>query len=131
MIVCRNEHPRAEAENSSIRIGARTFIGCYNNLRTGGGSIVIGDDVLTAQFVSIIAANHGTGKSGTIRSQPAPARRGVTVGNDVWIGVGAVLLPGVTVHDGAIVAAGAVVTGDVEAYTIVGGVPARPLGLRE
>ena len=131
MIFCRNAQPHAEAENSSIRIGARTFIGRYNNLRTGGGSILIGDDVITAQFVSIIAANHGTGRDGTIRSQPVPARRSVTIGNDVWIGAGAVLLPGVTVQQGAIVGAGAVVTKDVEAYSIVGGVPARPLGSRQ
>lgn len=47
----------------------------------------------------------------------------VTIGNDVWIGHGAIVLPGVTVGDGAVVAAGAVISKDVEAYTIVGGVP--------
>lgn len=52
---------------------------------------------------------------------------GVTIGNDVWIGHGAIILPGRSVGDGAIVAAGAVVTKDVPAYTIVAGVPARPV----
>lgn len=47
------------------------------------------------------------------------------IGNDVWIGHGVIVLPGVTVGDGAVLAAGAVVTKDVEAYTIVGGVPAK------
>jgi phosphonate metabolism protein (transferase hexapeptide repeat family) len=47
------------------------------------------------------------------------------IGNDVWIGHGVIVLPGVTVGDGAVLAAGAVVTKDVEPYTIVGGVPAR------
>ena len=49
----------------------------------------------------------------------------IIIGNDVWIGQNAVVLPGVTVHDGAVCAAGAVVTHDVPPYTIVGGVPAR------
>ena len=59
-------------------------------------------------------------------------RRGdrVIVGNDVWIGHAAILLPGVTVGDGAVIAAGAVVSRDVEPYTIVGGVPARPIRKR-
>lgn len=49
------------------------------------------------------------------------------IGNDVWIGHGAIILPGVSVGDGAVIAAGAVVTKDVNAYCIVGGVPATPI----
>lgn len=57
-------------------------------------------------------------------------RGDITVGNDVWIGYEAVLLSGVTIGDGAIVAARSVVTKDVPPYTIVGGVPARPIRRR-
>ncbi|MEM6649223.1 MAG: DapH/DapD/GlmU-related protein [Pseudomonadota bacterium] len=51
----------------------------------------------------------------------------VTIGHDVWIGHGATLLPGVTIGTGAVVAAGAVVSKNVADYTIVGGVPAKPI----
>jgi phosphonate metabolism protein (transferase hexapeptide repeat family) len=56
-------------------------------------------------------------------------RRGnrVTIGHDVWIGHGATILPGVSIGNGAVVGAGAVVSRDVAPYTIVGGVPARPI----
>ena len=57
-------------------------------------------------------------------------RGDIVIGNDVWIGYEAVILPGVRIGDGAIVAARAVVTKDVEPYTIVGGVPAKPIRKR-
>ena len=54
----------------------------------------------------------------------------VTIGNDVWIGHGAIVMPGVNIGHGAVIGSGAVVTKDVEAYVIVGGVPARPIRRR-
>lgn len=68
---------------------------------------------------------HDNSSGSEIRHNPS-----VVIGNDVWIGLNALLVPGVTVGDGAVVAAGAVVTRDVAPYTIVGGVPARPIRKR-
>ncbi len=66
----------------------------------------------------------GSGPGESFRKGP------VVIGNDVWIGADAVILRGVKIHDGAVVAAGAVVTRDVAPYSIVGGVPAREIGRR-
>ncbi len=54
----------------------------------------------------------------------------IVIGNDVWIGYEAVILSGVTIGDGAVIGSRAVVTKDVEPYTIVGGVPAKPIRKR-
>ncbi len=61
---------------------------------------------------------------------PMPSRGDTVVGNDVWFGYGVTVMPGVRIGDGAIVAAGSVVTGDVPPYTVVGGNPARPIRTR-
>jgi acetyltransferase-like isoleucine patch superfamily enzyme len=115
-----------------IDIGARTWIGQYNNLRAGGGDISIGNDCLISQFCSIVASNHAHVRGMPIKDQgPATDRRSVTIGNDVWLGSGCAVMPGVTIHDGAIIGANAVVTVDVPANEIWAGVPARRIGERQ
>lgn len=64
------------------------------------------------------------------QNSPLRDNGAVTIGNDVWIGANVILLPGVTIGDGAVIAAGAVVTKDVEPYAVVGGVPARLIKYR-
>lgn len=131
ILYCRNHEPHPISENSYIRIGRNTFIGHYCNLRTGGGSIEIGDNVLLAQFVSLIAVGHGIRAGRPIRGQPLPEKRGIKLGNDIWVGANAVILPGVNVGDGAVIGAGAIVTKDVPANAIVVGSPAKILRYRE
>lgn len=116
---------------SKVIIGRRVAINEFSNIRAGGGEVVVGDGCLVAQYVSIIATNHSTVTGRFVRDQPwEMTRRGVTIGDDVWIGTHAVILPGVHIGSGCVVAAGAIVTADVPANVIVGGVPARLIGQR-
>lgn len=94
------------------------------------GEIVIGCDVLMAPEVMIFTANHKIKKDELIRTQGAEIKS-VRIEDDVWIGTRAILLPGIHIGKGAVIAAGAVVTKDVEPNTIVGGVPAKKIGNRE
>lgn len=115
-----------------IEIGAGTYIGEYNNLRAGGGDIRIGENCLISQFCTLVASNHAHALGMPIKSQGNdPARAGVVIGNDVWLGAGCAILPGVVIGDGAVVAANAVVTRSIPSQEIWGGVPARKLGERQ
>jgi acetyltransferase-like isoleucine patch superfamily enzyme len=111
-----------------LSIGAGTVIGAFANIRAAGGTIEIGENGLIAQQVSIIAANHTVTPGAIYCRLPYDERRtGVRIGSNVWIGAGACLLPGCTVGDNSIIAAGAVVTEEVPPNEIWGGIPARRL----
>jgi maltose O-acetyltransferase len=121
---------------SSIHMGARlTTIGGVaigpgstidqGALLDGRGGLTIGRGVVTGFDVMILTADHDP-QSPTFEGRVAP----VVIGDRAWLGTRSTVLPGVTIGEGAVVAAGAVVTKDVAPYTIVGGVPARPIGER-
>lgn len=112
-----------------VKIGARTSVG-FNTFLYASSAISIGDDCQIAPFAYIVDSDHGTRKDMPMNQQPNVASP-IMIGNDVWIGAHSVILSGVTIGDGAIIAAGAVVNKDVEPYTIVGGVPAKLLGVRK
>lgn len=114
-----------------IRVGGGTWIGHYNNLRAGGGDIQIGNHCLISQFCTLVASNHGIDRAAPIQNQtPGSGRCGVVLGNDVWLGAGAVITPGVSIGTGAVIGANAVVTHDVPDYEIWAGVPAKKIGDR-
>ena len=83
------------------------------------GGITIDDGVMIGPNVRIVTDNHDFANRMVLRCKP------VHIGRNAWIGVGAIILPGVTIGDNAVVAAGAVVTKDVAPNTIVGGNPAK------
>jgi len=109
-----------------IRIGNNSLIGELNVLR-GQGGITIGDRVYTAPLVQILAVNHIYDDPARPMVEQGITAEGITIEDDVWVGAGAIITDGVTIGRGSVVAAGAVVTSDVPAHTVVGGIPARVL----
>ena len=127
---------------SGVNIRPRVYFGHGRQISMGNHSMLgqdsiigstaeveIGDDVMMGPEVLIYTSNHGMDPGVAMRLQPL-ASAPVHIGNDVWIGARCILLPGITIHDGAVVAAGAVVAQDVPANAVVGGVPARVLKYR-
>jgi acetyltransferase-like isoleucine patch superfamily enzyme len=109
-----------------LAVGEGTWIGEYNNFRLAGSAdISIGRDCLVSQFCSLVASNHDTRGRGVMsKLPPDEKKRGISIGNNVWLGAGCVVLPGVTIEDGAVVGANSVVTKSVPAFEIWAGQPA-------
>ena len=106
----------------NISIGKDVFINSGCHFQDQGG-ITIGDSALIGHNVVLATINHGLDPAENRKNHYVPIR----IGKHVWIGSNATVLPGVTIGDWAVVAAGAVVTKDVPPYTVAGGVPARVL----
>ncbi len=104
----------------NIHFGKRVFVNSGCRFQDQGG-IYIGDDVLVGHNCVIATLNHALDPDRRADMLPAP----VKIGNKVWIGANVTILPGVSIGEGAVLAAGAVVNKDVPARTIVAGVPAR------
>lgn len=109
---------------TQITIGAGTFIN-YDCILLDVASITIGDNCQLGTRVQLVAATHPV--------DPVARRRGweygkpVVIGNNVWLGAGAVVGPGVTIGDDTVVGAGAVVTSDIPSGVVAAGVPARTI----
>lgn len=104
----------------NIQVGRNVFVNAGCQFQDHGG-VSLGDGTLVGHNVVFATLNHDFDPARRSWMTPAP----IVVGRNVWIGSHATILQGVTIGDGAIVAAGAVVTKDVPARSIVGGVPAR------
>lgn len=112
----------------AARIGNRSGLGQFFYCT---GPITIGNNVMIAPEVLCITQNHRFDRVDVpMREQGWTADERIEIGDDVWIGLRAILLPGVKIGRGAIVGAGAVVTKDVPEYAIVGGSPARVIKFR-
>lgn len=135
-----------KGEGSSIGIGAGTFIDPYAELNTtkggsirigkgcsihsfcvlyGAGGLTIGDHVRMATHTIVIGGNHGFDDPDRPIHEQEGTRKGITIGDDVWIGAGVIILDGVTIGPHAVIGAGSVVTRDIPADGVAMGVPAK------
>ncbi len=117
--------------SGDVVLGDHVYLNSGCVLYSGNG-IRLGNDVLVAANVVFAPTNHEFARRDVpIRAQRfRPSKGGIVVEDDVWIGAGCILLDGATVRRGAVLAAGAVVRGEIEAYAVAAGNPAVAIGLR-
>jgi acetyltransferase-like isoleucine patch superfamily enzyme len=114
----------------SIEIGASTYIGPYCVLY-GHGGLAIGRNTMIGAHTIIVPANHGIARFDVPMGAQPLTKKGIAVGQDVWIGAGCKVLDGVHIGNGAVIGAGSVVTKDIGAFVIAVGTPAKAVGTRQ
>lgn len=126
-------HPNVEIRShENIEIGDNVSIN-HNTELYGGGGISIGNGTMLSYYVTILSDSRSFRGECPLKSPKRTLDRiqkKVTLGDDVWVGTKAIILPGISIGDHAIVAAGAVVTKNVAEWSIVAGNPARVVGSR-
>lgn len=105
-----------------VIIGDHTRIGLHNTII---GPVTVGSHVNLAQGITITALNHNFENPEQRIDEQGVSTKDVVIGDDVWVGTNAVILPGVTIGEHCVIAAGAVVTKDVPPHSLVAGVPAK------
>lgn len=112
----------AIGENSSIH--PRCQLNAYVS------PIQIGEDVMIAPNCAFYSYDHGIAPDSPISAQPLQSKGAITIGDAAWIGVGVIVLSGVNIGKGAVIAAGSVVTTDIPDNAVAAGVPARVVKMR-
>jgi acetyltransferase-like isoleucine patch superfamily enzyme len=100
-------------------------------LITTDGGVDIGHRVLIGYGTQILSSNHAVPSGRGRIFNAGHVKKPVCIGNDVWLGANCIILPGVTIGEGAIVAAGSVVTKDVPSFSVVAGVPSKVISMRD
>jgi acetyltransferase-like isoleucine patch superfamily enzyme len=114
----------------SVTIGSNCSINPYTIIYGHGKGTTIGNNVLIAGQCMIIPSNHNFSRVDIPINHQGETSKGIVIKDNVWIGAGCKILDGVTINEGAIIAASSVVNRDVEANVIVGGVPAKSIKSR-
>lgn len=112
-----------------IKLGRRVWLGPYAVIY-GHGGVEIGEQTLISMHVSILSSDHFIPERAKMIRNCEDVLKPTKIGKDVWIGANAVILGGVTIGDGCVIGAGAVVTKDLPAYSVAMGVPARVVRTR-
>lgn len=129
---CRVDSLSKLEGGNGIELGENTHIASFSHINAGGGTVVMGRGSGCASHTIICGGMTDMAMMMTTPQDGNVAKRMVTtIGTHVLIFAGAIILPGLNLGDGCVVAAGAVVTRDVEPFTIVAGCPARVVGMRE
>jgi acetyltransferase-like isoleucine patch superfamily enzyme len=118
------------AMEGPINIGDQNYIGWGSSIISGPGGVILGSHVLIAHNCSILSQNYEIKDINQPIHYERMTSQGVIIENDVWIGTQVTVLDGVRIGQGAVVAAGAVVTKDVLPFSVVGGVPAKFIKMR-
>jgi len=111
------------AAGNNVGLGSRCHYGC-------AGGVEIGDDTIVGNYSSFHSENHNFSDPDTPIRKQGVNHKGIKVGAGCWIGAKATFLDGSSVGDGCVVAAGSVVRGNFEDGSIIGGVPAKVIGMR-
>lgn len=122
---------KIKASEGRVTIGARTDIGCGAFIGGHSSGIEIGEDCLISPHVSIIGVNYRFDRADmTMREQGVFSRGATVIGNNVWIGAGAVILDNTKIGDGAIIGPNAVVSGKIPPLAVVQGNPGKVIFTR-
>lgn len=115
-----------------VEFGRQCALSSFDHFSTGEGDILVGDFVRFGPNCTIVGGTKSVAERGRrIVDQPEVRPNGVTIGEDVLVGAGSVILPATTIGRGAVIGAGSVVQGTVPEYAIVAGSPARVIGERK
>ena len=113
-----------------LSIGSKSNLGRYCYMGCSGG-VTIGNNVMIGPRVGFYSENHNFKQTSIPMINQGVSRKSIKIEDDCWIGSNSVILAGITIGRGSIIASGAVVNSNIPEYSIVGGVPARILSNRK
>lgn len=120
-----------QTSGGRIRFGKGCAVSSFNHISAGHADIIAGDYVRIGSHVTIVATTRNYRDKSRLVIEQGTADKGIRIGNDVFIGAGAVLVDGCDIGDGAIIGTGSIVTGKVAPYSVVFGSPARVIMWRQ